>query len=75
MKIKIFLLLVSLNGCDYKVYMTQPSQVSDILEFFNYQKELVIIQHNGKIHNDLNKNSQYVKQKDKVEIITIVGGG
>lgn len=75
MKIKIFLLLVSLNGCDYKVYMTQPSQVSDILEFFNYQKELVIIQHNGKIHHDLNKNSQYVKQKDKVEIITIVGGG
>ena len=55
--------------------MTQPSQVFDLLEFFNYQKELVIIQHNGKIHNYLNKNSQYLRQKDRIEIITIVGGG
>nr|QWK42901.1 hypothetical protein [Laminaria ephemera] len=75
MKINFFLLLVSLNGCEYKVYMTQPSQVFDLLEFFNHQKELVIIQHNGKIHNYLNKNSQYLREKDKIEIITIVGGG
>nr|YP_010206573.1 thiS [Alaria crispa]YP_010206855.1 thiS [Alaria esculenta]QWE51188.1 thiS [Alaria crispa]QWE51368.1 thiS [Alaria esculenta]UAX20465.1 thiS [Alaria crispa]UAX20606.1 thiS [Alaria crispa]UAX20747.1 thiS [Alaria crispa] len=75
MKINFFLLLVSLNGCEYKVYMTQPSQVFDLLEFFNHQKELVIIQHNGKIHNDLNKTQKYVKQKDKIEVITIVGGG
>ena len=75
MKINFFLLLVSLNGCEYKVYMTQPSQVFDLLEFFNYQKELVIIQHNGKIHNYLNKNSLYLRRKDRIEIITIVGGG
>nr|YP_009684161.1 hypothetical protein [Lessonia spicata]YP_010127972.1 hypothetical protein KQ360_pgp015 [Lessonia flavicans]YP_011006952.1 hypothetical protein V2491_pgp006 [Lessonia variegata]QDP13985.1 hypothetical protein [Lessonia spicata]QPP20499.1 hypothetical protein [Lessonia flavicans]QWK42759.1 hypothetical protein [Lessonia spicata]WAM64239.1 hypothetical protein [Lessonia variegata] len=75
MKINFFLLFVSLNGYEYKVYMTQPSQVFDLLEFFNYQKELVIIQHNGKIHNYLNKNFQYLREKDKIEIITIVGGG
>nr|QWK43468.1 hypothetical protein [Egregia menziesii] len=75
MKITFFLLLVSLNGCEYKIYMTQPSQVLDLLEFFNYQKELIIIEHNGKIHNYLNKTPQYLRQKDKIEIITIVGGG
>nr|YP_011006107.1 hypothetical protein V2484_pgp006 [Dictyoneurum californicum]WAM63111.1 hypothetical protein [Dictyoneurum californicum] len=75
MKLNFFLLLVSLNDCEYKVYMTQPSQVFDLLEFFNHQKELVIIQHNGKIQDALNKNPQYVRQKDKIEVITIVGGG
>nr|YP_009182475.1 hypothetical protein MOGBL152 [Costaria costata]ALF63019.1 hypothetical protein MOGBL152 [Costaria costata]QWK43894.1 hypothetical protein [Costaria costata]WAM62550.1 hypothetical protein [Costaria costata] len=75
MKINFFLLLVSLNGCEYKVYMTQPSQVFDLIEFFNHQKDLVIIEHNGKIQNYLNKTPQYVRQKDKIEVITIVGGG
>ena len=77
MKINFFFLSLSVNGLRYKIYMNQPSQVFDLLEFFNYQKELVIIEYNGKIYNNLdfyNKYS-YLKQKDNIEIITIVGGG
>nr|QWK42190.1 hypothetical protein [Pseudochorda nagaii] len=75
MKINFFLLSLSLNGSRYKIYMGQNSQIFDLLEFFNYQKELVIIEHNGKIYNNSNIKSQYIKQNDRIEIITIVGGG
>lgn len=75
MKISLFLLSVSLNGLKYKIYMSKPSQIVDLLQFFNHQKQLVIIEYNGKIYNDLLSKSSYLKQKDKIEIITIVGGG
>ncbi|CAN0361649.1 unnamed protein product [Pylaiella littoralis] len=75
MKISFFLLSVSLNGLKYKIYMSKPSQIVDLLQFFNHQKQLVIIEYNGKIYNDLLSKPSYLKQKDKIEIITIVGGG
>ena len=75
MKVKFFLLSLSLNGLKYKIYMNKPLQIFDLLEFFNYQKELVIIEYNGKVYNDLNDNSKYLQHKDRIEIITIVGGG
>ena len=75
MKIKFFLLSLSLNGLKYKIYMNRPSQIFDLLEFLNHQKELVIIEYNGKIYNNLNNRTEYLRKKDKIEIITIVGGG
>lgn len=75
MKIKFFLISLSLNGLKYKIYMSKPSQIIDLLEFLNQQKELVIIEHNGKIYNNLLTKPYYLKQKDRIEIITIVGGG
>nr|YP_009694367.1 hypothetical protein Scana_140 [Hapterophycus canaliculatus]AXU40783.1 hypothetical protein Scana_140 [Hapterophycus canaliculatus] len=77
MKIKFFLLSLSVNGLRYKIYMNKPSQIFDLLEFFNRQKELVIIEYNGKIYNDLELHNRlsYLKQRDNIEIITIVGGG
>nr|YP_009327079.1 hypothetical protein [Pleurocladia lacustris]ANS57631.1 hypothetical protein [Pleurocladia lacustris]ANS57775.1 hypothetical protein [Pleurocladia lacustris] len=75
MKINFFLLSLSLNGIKYKLYMTKPSQIFDLLKFFNYQKELIIIEYNGKIYNNSITRTQYLKQKDIIEIITIVGGG
>jgi len=76
MKVKFFLLSLSLNGLKYKIYMSQPSQIIDLLEFFAHEKELVIIEYNGKIHNNnLYKQIRYLQQQDKIEIITIVGGG
>lgn len=75
MKINLFLLSISLNGLKYKIYMSNPSHIIDLLQFMSHQKELVIIEYNGKIYNDLLSNPSYLKQKDKIEIITIVGGG
>ena len=75
MKINLFLLSLSLNGLKYKIYMNRPSQIFDLLEFLNHQKELVIIEYNGKIYNNLNNRTKYLQHKDRIEIITIVGGG
>ncbi|CAM9099796.1 unnamed protein product [Ectocarpus sp. 8 AP-2014] len=75
MKINFFLLSLYVNGLNYKIYMNKPLQISDLLAFFNHQKELVIIEYNGKIYNNLSSRPQYLREKDKIEIITIVGGG
>nr|YP_009505284.1 hypothetical protein Petal_139 [Endarachne binghamiae]AXC47239.1 hypothetical protein Petal_139 [Endarachne binghamiae] len=77
MKINFFCLSLSVNGLTYKIYLSKPSQIFDLLEFFNHQKELVIIEYNGKIYNNLELHNRlsYLKQKDNIEIITIVGGG
>ena len=75
MKISLFCISLSLNDLKYKVYMSQASQIGDLLEFLDHQKELVIIEHNGKIYNNLLNTPNYLKQKDKIEVITIVGGG
>jgi len=77
MKIKFFLLSLSLNGLKYKIYMSQPSQIIDLLEFFAHEKELLIIEYNGKIYNNNNlyNPAKYLQTQDKIEIITIVGGG
>lgn len=75
MIINFFLLSLSLNGLKYKIYMNKASQITDLLEFISHQKELVIIEYNGKIYNNSNNRIRYLQQKDKIEIITIVGGG
>jgi len=75
MKIKLFLISIYLNGHKYKIFITKPTDIYHLLIFLSYQKELIIIEYNGKIHNDLIRNPKYIKQKDKIEIITIVGGG
>lgn len=75
MKIKLFFISIYLNGHKYKIFITKPTDIYHLLIFFNYQKELVIIEHNGKICNNRIKTPKYLKQKDKIEIITIVGGG
>ncbi len=75
MKKKSFFISLYLNGYKYKIFMSQPSEINDLLEFFNHHKEPVIIEYNGKIHNKLNRKPHYMRQKDKIEVITIVGGG
>lgn len=75
MKITFYLLSLSLNGLEYKIYMNRSSQIFDLLEFLNHKKELVIIEYNGKIYNNSDNGTKYLQHKDKIEIITIVGGG
>nr|WRW10719.1 hypothetical protein ASMI172 [Ascoseira mirabilis] len=75
MKKKAFLVSLSLNGYVYKMYIHRPCHLPYLLNFFSYQKELIIIEQNGKIYNTLTVIPEYLKQGDKLEIITIVGGG
>nr|QWK41906.1 thiamine biosynthesis protein [Protohalopteris sp.] len=75
MNFKSFFLIVSVNGQKYKIFIIKPTTVLSIIKFFNYEKELNLIEHNGKIQSDLTTNSSYLKDTSKIEIITIVGGG
>ena len=75
MKIKLFFISIYLNGYKYKIFINGPTDIYHLLIFLSYQRELIIVEHNGKIYNDLGRNPKFIKQKDKIEIITIVGGG
>lgn len=75
MKFKSFYLIVSINGQKYKIFILQPITILSLIKFFNYEKQLNLIEHNGKIQSDLNTNPLYLKATSRIEIITIVGGG
>lgn len=75
MKIKFFIIILHLNGQKYKIFMIKPITLLDIITFFDYQKQLSLIEYNGKIQSDIETHCLYIKKDAKIEIITIVGGG
>nr|QXI87980.1 thiS [Sargassum henslowianum] len=66
---------MTLNNDQYKIFTIQPFEIFEFLEFLSYPKDLVILEHNGRINNKLTLRSKYIKRDDKIEILTIVGGG
>ncbi len=75
MKTKIFSLNFFFNGEAYNLKMYKLVSLRDLIEFFNYKKNLVVIEYNGKITNPKNWSQIFIKFNDKIEILTIVGGG
>lgn len=71
---KIFEYIFLLNEQKYKIHSTNLIRISEIINFLNYPNKLAIIVYNGKICSNLTENL-YLKNKDYLEIITIVGGG
>lgn len=62
-----------LNGQKY-----QSSDEFTILEFinyFNYNSSLLVLEYNNFICPKENWNKIIIKNNDKIEIVTIVGGG
>lgn len=49
--------------------------ITEILQYFNYQNNLFVIEHNNLICDRNDWANIKIKQNDKIEIITIVGGG
>ena len=47
----------------------------DLLNYFNYQPSLFVIEYNNFICNKNEWNKIKVKKNDRIELITIVGGG
>lgn len=64
---------IFLNGDEYFT----PSELTllEIITYFNYNASLFILEYNYKICERKNWKKILVKNKDKIEIITIVGGG
>lgn len=47
----------------------------DIISYLNIDSRLVLLEYNGEILSDIQISNVLVSQNDKLEIITIVGGG
>lgn len=62
-----------LNGQKY--YTNQPINLFNLVNYFNYNNSLLVVEYNNLICNKKNLRKIYIKDKDKIEIVTIVGGG
>jgi len=63
----------SLNGDFY--YTTTNITLSDLIKYFNYNDSLLVLELNKLICNKKKWRDIFIKNNDKIEIVTIVGGG
>ena len=62
-----------LNGQKYKT--TYHVTISDLIYYFGYNQSLLIVEYNQFICNKTEWNKIFIQENDKIEIVTIVGGG
>jgi thiamine biosynthesis protein ThiS len=62
-----------LNGQRY--YTNQHINLLNLVNYFNYNNSLSVVEYNNLICNKKNLRKIYIQEKDKIEIVTIVGGG
>jgi thiamine biosynthesis protein ThiS len=70
-------MMFRVNGQYYTITETNRENISlqDILEYFDFDSGLFIVEYNKVICPRPDWGSTYIKDKDQIEIITIVGGG
>ena len=68
-KLKYF----SINGQVY--YSSQPLTLLDIIIYFNYNEALLVLELNQLVCNKNRWNQIFITDQDKLEIVSIVGGG
>lgn len=63
----------SLNG---EIYCTNKIiNLFELLDYFEYKDSLLVLEYNSLICNKKNWTTITIKNQDKIEIVTIVGGG
>ena len=62
-----------LNGQNY--YTEQNINLLDLIHYFNYNDCLLVLEHNKFIQQKKNWENIFIQDQDKIEIVTIVGGG
>nr|YP_010472415.1 Thiamine biosynthesis protein [Pleurosigma intermedium]UVG42026.1 Thiamine biosynthesis protein [Pleurosigma intermedium] len=62
-----------LNGQEY--YTQYDITLFDLITYFNYDLSLLVLEYNNLICNKKDWNNIFVTKNDKIEIVTIVGGG
>lgn len=62
-----------LNGQEY--WTSDRLTLLQILNYFDFNSSLVVLEYNNFICNKRNWNKILIKNNDKIEIVTIVGGG
>ena len=62
-----------LNGEKYAIQ--DKITLLELIQYFNYNTSLLVLEYNNSICNLKNWNKIYIQDNDKIEIVTIVGGG
>nr|YP_009029497.1 thiamine biosynthesis protein S [Lithodesmium undulatum]AGH29028.1 thiamine biosynthesis protein S [Lithodesmium undulatum]UYC30444.1 Thiamine biosynthesis protein [Lithodesmium undulatum] len=62
-----------LNGQEYRIY--KRISLNELISYFDYNSALLVLEYNNFICNKKNWNKIFITNKDKIEIVTIVGGG
>jgi sulfur carrier protein len=68
-KLKHFLL----NGQEYST--ESDLTVLELIQYFNYNTSLLVLEYNNLICKKKSWSNTFIKTNDKIEIVTIVGGG
>ena len=64
-----------LNGEKYSIESKAKVSLLELVTYFNYNTSLLVLEYNNSICNKKNWNKIYINENDKIEIVTIVGGG
>jgi len=62
-----------LNGQEY--YTQSDITLFELITYFNYSISLLVLEYNNLICNKKDWDKIFVTNNDKIEIVTIVGGG
>ena len=62
-----------LNGDKY--YIEAKVNLLELVTYFDYNTSLLVLEYNNSICNKKNWNKIYINDNDRIEIVTIVGGG
>ena len=67
---------IRVNGKEKKIVLeNEKVLLSSTLEFLGYKKNTVVVEVNDLIINSKKWESEILKEGDKLEIVSIVGGG
>ena len=61
------------NGQKY--ITTYEATISDLIYYFGYNKSLLVVEYNHFICHKTKWDKTFIQKNDKIEIVTIVGGG
>lgn len=75
MKISLFSINFLFNGESYNLQTSRLFTLKNLIQYFNYKQSVIVIEYNGKILNPKKWSLVTLKNEDKIEILTIVGGG
>ena len=67
---------ISVNGKEKKIELeNEKALLSSTLEFLGYKKNTVVVEVNDLIINSKKWENEIIKEGDRLEIVSIVGGG
>ena len=64
---------IQLNGKN--ILVKTNYSIFDLLKKYNLSNKKVAIEHNGKIIQKTDYKKKFLKNNDKIEVVTFIGGG